>query len=108
MSTDENAERAIKMVERVQTARRPFPEALLKARAFAVGPQGAAQDLRRIVGCRLRSPREGSPAPATSAAPRAAPRFRNRRRQGSCWKDAGDSGLETGSLIGASLAREAA
>jgi hypothetical protein len=107
MSTDEHAERAIKMVERVQTARRPFPEALLKARAFAVGPQGAAQDLRRIVGCRLRSPREGSPAPATSAAPRAAPRFRN-RRLGSCWKDAGDSGLETGSLIGAFLAREAA
>src|SRR5712691_4404605 len=46
----------------------------------------------------------GRPAPATSAALRAAPPCRNRRRLGTCRKD---SGFEAGSLIGASSAGEA-
>src|SRR5439155_5740895 len=46
----------------------------------------------------------GCPAPATSAAPRAAPPCRNRRRLGACSED---SEFEAASLIGASLADEA-
>jgi hypothetical protein len=46
-------------------------------------------------------PSSGSPTPATSAVPT----FGNRRRLGSCRKHLG---VEAGSLVGASLAREAA
>ena len=40
-----------------------LPDGLLEARAFAVGPQGAAEDLRRIVRRRLRPTREREPSP---------------------------------------------
>ena len=40
-----------------------LPDGLLEARAFAVGPDGAAEDLRRIVGRRLRPTRDRAPSP---------------------------------------------
>ena len=56
--------------DRVQTAGRDaLPDALFKAQVVAVGPQGATEDLRRIVGCRLRTPRERQPSPGDHRGP---------------------------------------